>query len=284
MKIVNGRQRDPVDWFVLTGDILALLSLPVILGVLQFFAPENLLSLLTYSTEGTTLHGLFGHWSVHYTIPHFLDNVKGYFLLAWMGYVLAWGIRERWWFRLSVLAILVVVPSISMVLSTWGFGAIEPGLTYTSRGASAVVAALLGLLYVLFLGFLNRIYDTRAMGSVGGTVLILVLTGLLWSLGSPSTGLLGVILGSAGTILLLDVSARLWKTGLSTVRWRYIGLTAVVGCGVAAVLLVFFVGLFPPDPFGGETITNVFSHAAGLVLGVLIAFWGHRYWTGNSWL
>ncbi len=284
MKFVNKDQRGSIDWFVLTVDLLALFSLPLLLGIVQFFAPEGVLSLLTYSSEDATFHGLFGHWSVHYSASHLLENVKGYVLLVWMGYLLAWSIEERRWFRLSILTILVVVPPISILLSSLAFEVIEPGLTYTSRGASAIVAALLGLLYVLYLGFLHRIYDTRAAISVGGTTLILVLLGLLLSVGSPSPTVVGIILASAGAILLLDVGARLLKTRLPAVRWRYIVATTVVWYGVTAVLLVIFVGLFPADPFDGKTITNVFSHAAGFGLGAIIAVWGHRYWTDDSWL
>lgn len=273
-----------IDWFVLAVDLLALLGVPVLLVFLQVGAPESFQSLLTYSTEETTLHGLFGHWAVHYSGRHLLENLTGYGFVVVMGYILAWLLQERWWFRLSMLTILLVVPTLTMMVSLLGFGVIEPGLSYTSRGASAVIAALLGLLYVVSIGFVRDLVDPRAAISVGGAMLILALTGLLTQIGSPSPVVFWGLLGAVAIILLLDGGVRLRHGSLSAVRWPAIGMIAVIGYGVTMVMFVVFGGLFPADPFAGDTITNVFSHASGFALGVIITFWGHRYWTGDSWV
>lgn len=283
VQLVTNRRKARIDWFVLTVDLLVLALVPVILGVVQFFGPESVQSLLTYDSAAVSLHGLFGHWAVHYTGQHLLDNVIGYAVIVWMAYLLAWYAGERRWFRLSTLTILVVVPAVSISASALAFEAIEPALSYTSRGASGVVAALAGLLYALSLGLFRRLTDPRGTISLGGTILIIVLTGLLVQVGSPEPVVVGGILGAAGLVLVLDTALRLRGRGLAEIRWRTVLVVLVVGYGVTALLYVIFLSLFPADPFGGPTITNVFSHASGFVLGTVITVWGHRYWSGDSW-
>ncbi|MEF8772690.1 hypothetical protein [Halodesulfurarchaeum sp.] len=272
------------DWFVLAVDLLALLGVPVLLVFVQVGAPGPFQSLVTYSSQEPTLHGLFGHWTVHYSGLHLLENLTGYGVVVVMGYILAWLLQERWWFRLSMFTILLVVPPLTMMVSLLCFGAIEPGLSYTSRGASAVIAALLGLLYGLSVGFVRELVDLRAAISIGGAMLILALTGLLSQIGSPSPVVFWGLLSAVAIILVLDSGVRLRHGSLSAVRWPAIGMIAVVGYGVTMAMFLVFGGLFPADPFAGDTITNVFSHAAGFALGAIITFWGHRYWTGDSWV
>ncbi|MFW6458829.1 MAG: hypothetical protein ACOCY6_05415 [Halodesulfurarchaeum sp.] len=283
MQLASNRTPAGVDWFVLTVDLLVLALGPVILGVVQLFAPESFQSLLTYDSAAVSFHGLFGHWAVHYTRQHLLDNVIGYAVIVWTAYLLAWNAGERRWFRLSALTILVVVPAVSISASALAFDAIDPALSYTSRGASGVVAALAGLLYALSLGFVRRLTDLRGTISLGGTILILVMTGLLVQIGSPESVVVGGILGATGLVLILDTGLRLRGRRLADIRWRTGLVVLVVGYAVTALLYAVFLSLFPPDPFAGSTITNVFSHATGFVLGTVITVWGHRYWTGDSW-
>ena len=274
----------PVDWVVLTVDLLVLVGIPLALISLHTLAPEWVHTLLTYRSDESTLHGLFGHWAVHYSDQHLLENLTGYGLVVLMGSVLAWALQEHRWFWLSVVTILLVVPPFSMLVSSVGFGTINPGMEYTSRGASAIVAALLGLLYVVAIESVRRVVDLRAAIAVGGTMLILSLSGLLHQVGSASLSVSIAILGPTVGILVLDVLARFRDGSLAAVRWGSIGLLAIIGFGVTVLMVVIIGGLFPADPFAGETLTNVFSHASGFIIGTVIAIWGRRYWTGDSWV
>ncbi|MFW5900646.1 MAG: hypothetical protein ACOCTH_02595 [Halodesulfurarchaeum sp.] len=157
-------------------------------------------------------------------------------------------------------------------------------MEYTSRGASAIVAALLGLRYVMAIDFVRRVVDLRAAITVGGTMLTLSLSGLLHQIGSPSPPVFIGILGTVAGMLLLHGLARFRDGSPGPVRWRSSGLLALIGAGVTILMFVIFSALFPTDPFSGGTVTHVFSHASGFILGTVNPIWGHRYWTSDSWV
>jgi hypothetical protein len=271
------------DPLLLVADLLVILAVPLTMAGIQFLAPAALLELLTYSSGDPSLHGLFGHWAVHYSALLLLENLAGYLVVALLGYGLAWSMSVRRWFRLSLLAILLVVPALSAIASTWAFGAVAPELVYDSRGASAVVAAVLGLCYALALGAIRRTYDLRAAISVGGAMLVVVLTGLLVRIGSPSSAVTVLLPGAVGAVLVLDVAERYVRTDVQ-IRPFALAYAGTVTLAVTLVMGGYFLALFPADPFAGSTVTNVYSHATGFGLGTVIGIWGARYWTTVRWV
>ena len=271
------------DWHQLVADLLGILAVPVGLVLFHYFGSVDLQELLTYISAAPTLHGLFGHWAVHYSGAHLLENAVGYGLFAGLAYLLAWSMDDRRWFRLSMATILLVVPALSAAVSSKAFAAVAPKLTYRSRGASAVVAAVLGLTYVLSLGVVRRNFDLRATVSIGGTSFIAVLTVLLVQSGSvPTVGAL-LLPGIATVVLLFDAAERIRQTGWQ-LDYRALLVSGSVVLGVTLVMGLAFLALFPTNPFAGTTITNVFAHAAGFVLGTVVGVWGRRYWTVYSWI
>ncbi|MFB6109815.1 MAG: hypothetical protein ABEJ60_02925 [Halodesulfurarchaeum sp.] len=283
--------RRPIEWTILALDAAILLAVPVALAAIQFGGSPALHRLLTFDSDQPTLLGWVGHWAVHYSSPLLLANLLGYALVAGVGYPLAWAMGERWWFRLSLGAVLLAVPPLSAAASDLAFARIAPGLTYTARGASAVVAGLLGVLAVLFLGRLEQRYDTRAAVVGGGALFVGVLTGLLVHLGSPARAEVVTFLGAVGLIVGFDLALRLREGDAGTsepslrqrIGWQRLGWTLLVGVVVFVVTLAMAVALFPADPFAGPRITNVFGHAMGLATGAVIACWGRRYWSSRSW-
>ncbi|MDR5656844.1 hypothetical protein RH831_06585 [Halodesulfurarchaeum sp. HSR-GB] len=275
-----------VDFTILGLDVAGLLVIPLTLSLIHFAGSEALLASLTHSADATTLQGLFGHWAVHHSTAHLVENLVGYGLVAGVAYGIAWLIRERWWFRLSGVAILLVVPPGSALVSDLAFGWLSPSLSYAARGVSAVVAAMLGLLYVLFLGFLHREFDRRVAISVGGNVLIGTLVGLLWVVGDPPWTTVIGILGAGVAVLLFDVGSRIRSEQdrqRPVDRWPRAGTTALLTTVVGTVLLTSAIALVPADPFAGPAISNVYAHVTGFGLGGTIGGWGHRYWTARSW-
>jgi hypothetical protein len=276
-----------VDWQILALDAAILLAVPIALVAIQLGGSPALHQLLTVDSEQVTLLGWIGHWTVHYSTDLLLANLVGYLLVTGVAYGLAWTQGERWWFRLSVGAILFVVPSAATLGSELAFAHLRPGLTYTARGASAVVAGLLGLLAVLFLGLLERRYDTRAAVVGGGLVTVSVLLSLLVRVGSPSRATIGGVLGALALVLGFDIAMRLRQAiheAHSRINWPKLGGTLLAGAVVFVVTLSIAVALFPADPFQGGRIINVFGHAAGFLVGALIALWGRRYWSQRSWV
>lgn len=279
-----------VDWPLVFADMLGIVSVPVLLIGIHVLGSARFHDLLTYTSTAPTLHGLFGHWAVHYSELHLLENAAGFLFVACLAYGLAWISDERRWFRLSMVTILLVVPALSAVVSSRGFAAVTPELAYQARGASAVVAAVVGLAYVLSLGVVRRTYDLRATLSVGGTTLIAVLTVLLVQVGSVPTRRTLALPGVAAAILVFDGGLRLWagspgpETALADIDVCALARAGVAALLVALVMAGTFLALFPADPFLGPSITNVFAHAAGFLLGALVAAWGRRYWSVHSWI
>jgi hypothetical protein len=266
------------------ADLALLLVVPVAFACLQLLGSSSLLDLLTFESTNQTLHGLFGHWMVHYSGLLLIENAAGFLLFGSVAYLLAWLLDERRWFRLSMVTILLVVPPLSAIVSAWGFGRLIPDLAYQSRGASAVVAAVLGLLYVFGLGVVHRVYDFRAAVSIGGAMLVGSFTVLLLQIGTGSPVRALTLAGSAVAILVFDLVERRFSAG-GHLTVRVVPLASVGSTSVAIFLImaVAFLALFPADPFEGATITNVFAHATGFGLGVTIGVWGRRYWTADSW-
>lgn len=287
MRRLRDHPPHPADWQILALDAAILLTVPLALVAIQFAGSPALHQLLTVDSEQVTLLGWIGHWAVHYSTGLLLANLLGYALVVGVAYGLAWAQEERWWFRLSAGAILLVVPSAATLGSDLAFAHLRPGLTYTARGASAVVAGLLGLLAVLFLGLLERRYDTRAAVVGGGFLTVGVLLSLLVRVGSPSRATIGGVLGALALVLGFDITMRLRKgihEAHTRINWRRLGGTLLAGAVVFVVTLSIAVALFPADPFHGSQITNVFGHAAGFLVGALIALWGRRYWSPRSWV
>ncbi|APE95897.1 hypothetical protein [Halodesulfurarchaeum formicicum] len=275
-----------VDWMILGLDVAGLLVVPVVVSLLHFTATESFLASLTHYADATTLQGLFGHWAVHHSTAHLVGNVMGYGLVAGAAYGLAWLVKERWWFRLSGLTILVVVPPSTALASDLVFGWLLPGFSYAARGASAVVAAMLGLLYVLFLGFLQREFDRRVAISVGGNVLIGTLVGLLWVVGDPPWTTVIGILGAGVAVLLFDVGSRIrsdQERQRPAGRIHRVEASLLLTTAVFTVLLASAIALVPANPFAGPAISNVYAHATGFGMGITVGGWGHRYWTARSW-
>lgn len=287
------RERVPVDWLVLGLDAGVGLFVGVLTIAVHFGGPDLQL-LLTYDSTRPSLFALVGHWVVHQSGKHLGGNLLGYGIVVSIGYVIAWRIRERRWFRLSVLAILIVVPSGSALVSAVAFERLIEGFAYQSRGASAVVAALGGLLFVTFLGAVRRRFDPRATITVGGVVAVIALLSLLSAVSSPSASTLALLGGAVLLIGGIDLGKRVCSqyrvdgmAGLGVqmrANLASLGELTILAVGVTTVLSWLLIGLFPADPFSGPTITNVISHASGLVIGLIIPFWGHRYWTRQSWL
>ena len=257
---------------------------PVSFVCLELFGSPNLLDVLTFSSTEPTLHGLFGHWLVHYSGLLLLENAAGYLLFASVAYIFARLLDERRWFRLALTTVLLIVPPLSAISSVWGFEVLFPGLAYRSRGASAVVAGVLGLVYVFGLGIVRRTFDLRATISLGGAIIVGTMSVLHLRIGSGPPAQALVLSGSAVAIILFDVAERRFRAGgmlpVRLTSLAYAGSTLIV---VFLVMTAAFLALFPADPFAGATITNVFAHATGFGLGVTIGVWGRRYWTRNSW-
>lgn len=214
---------------------------------------------------------------VHVDEGHLWSNVAGYWLAvlpAWVLHV-KWGRRDRFWAAVAV--VLVAVPFVTAAGSYLAFrfvhGATETAVT---RGFSGVVGGLAGVLFGSLVVFLAERYD-RFRASMAAQFLLLVLSvlvlyGLAADVPLPLAALLvaGLVAAGVGVLPRDRRPAALYRAALAE-RWS-LALVAYGACSLA----LLSVSLFPADVTTGGGITNVYSHAAGLVAGAGVPLATHR--------
>lgn len=274
--------RRTLDVTVLVFDALVVAGPVVVLAIVQFLAPDGTKVALTHVTGVLTPLSLFGHAFVHFSTADLVWNVLGYVVLGLLAYALAIWLDERLWFLLSLVSVLLVVPAVSGGVDEILFAQVFARGPISIRGFSGVVAGTAGLVFVLYLGAIRRLYGPVSAATVGalgvawfGTVLEVIY--------SPATiprALMGLVVALA---LLITVAGRRTSWSPGPFRRGRLARALLAGVPVALVLTASTVLLFPADPFAVGPTTNVYSHAVGFFTGVVVSIWGHRYWAHLDW-
>lgn len=271
------------DYEVVVTDVAFLAIVPILVLLVQFLASVTTKSRLTHEIGAATPLSLFGHAYVHFSLGGLLSNVLGYVVLVVVGYALAIRMGERAWYLLSLTAILVTVPVLTGITDGFVFGSVAPSTTVSVRGLSSVVAAVGGLLFVVYLGLLRRVYDFSAAVLGGSALAIALEAGFADGYATVPWTWVYALPMLAFAIVCVE---GLRRSGWSPRRVGVGPLRTVVtnGTVVTAVLLAAVVVLFPDTLFVGGRFTNVMGHAVGWTGGAVVSWWGHRYWTDVSWM
>lgn len=260
-------------------ELTLIAGIPLIV-LLVGLLPETFGDTLTVQSDAITMGALFGHWLVHFSRLGAAQNAAGLFVAGIFAGGVALPQGDRRWFRLAYPTVVVAVPVVTVVVDALVLPMILGG-GYRTRGASAIVAAVLGIGFAGVVRYVDRTVDVRAGVTAGGIVLV---GSLLVVLASSGVGIRAIaVLGSLVAIVAAgDVLARIRTDGRppSTVTGTRVGLLIVVSVVVLAPSFLF---LFPGNPFGGPGVTNVVAHATGFVVGTVIGVWGYRYWAPDSW-
>jgi len=222
------------------------------------------------------LHALTAAY-VHLNRAHLRGNVLGFLVAGLTAVLIANVTGEERWFRLSVLALVTVLPMADGMTTALVIGGNAVG-----RGFSGVVAGFAGFVLVGAAVVLVRVFDVeRSLAWDVLAVLSLVVAGeIIWA----QTGQVPLAVGG---LLLVGIAAALWPLagaarngGWSADRAAAsrVGAAALSTALLFAVVSWFVVGLFPHVLVSDGTVTNVLAHYLGLVFGVVIALWGYRYW------
>lgn len=244
------------------GDVVAMVSVPVLLvGV--FLLPEaTRLELTFHYTEPTLLTAYTAHF-VHLEASHLGGNLAGYLLLVSVCYALAVLSRRRRFFLTAFAAFLSVYPPLLSVLN------LAVPRNAIGFGFSGINMALLGILPLLLVSYARRQFFPRLDIQHAPATFFLALA-VVSLLALPTNAIVSdVAVASAAIGGLYLVSVR--RSWHLSPRATLSALVARQGYGdlllVALALFVAypFVG-FPTDVTGSGRVLNLYVHLLGFCL------------------
>lgn len=251
-------------------DLGLVAAVPVVLVAVHLLLPPGARDRLAFRhgvlAPATFLTGAY----VHVDDAHLWGNLTGYAVAALYAYGLALQTGRRRWFRVTFLALLVVLPAPVHAASYLAFDALAPAFDPVSRGFSGVVGGFVGFVFVAFVGFVRSRYGRQravAAGAVVALLLLLEVDAIYRGLRPPTVALV-----LAGTVVVAAVLRR-ERTAVTPRRSpRPVG-DAFVALLVVAVLAALVSNLFPPPDalVTADGMTGVFAHTAGVFGGGLLA-------------
>lgn len=279
--VPSGVHRD-VDYAVLGFDLAFIAVIALVPVGTQVAVSESTLQAVTHYSGVATPLSLVGHAFVHFSPIGLLWNGIGFLVVSLVAYGMATLIGERLWFLLSLLVVVGLVPLLTGLVDEVVFTNLY-STAVAIRGFSGIVAGVAGLVYVSVLALVRRFYDPVAVGAVGAAIIIwlLVMVSVIYSVATIPQATIAVLV-AAGGILLAGGRRASWS--VRDVRIDRLGIVVPGVIVVSATLSVATIGLFPATPSVTGSVVNVYSHSSGFGFGVLIAMWGHRYWTQVDWV
>ncbi|MBR9677487.1 hypothetical protein GOV04_05070 [Candidatus Woesearchaeota archaeon] len=189
----------------------------------------------------------------HNEAGHFLGNIKSYFILMTVNYLVFYKEKLQRIFRKLFLGFILIVPLLSGIL-TYIF--ILGDLLKTQNGASDIVAAFLGLSVISVL-ILTRM-NNRKKGSIFMIIYSVLL--LITLVFQSKFGSLFALMFFVPLYLLILISF------LQTKKWAN------------TCIAIIFLGLLTYYTLGGYSLelipeTNVFSHVIGVSYGLLAGYY-----------
>lgn len=218
----------------------------------------------------------------HVDAQQLWGNVLGYTVGAVFCYVLCLSIDERQWYWLTFLSMLTLVPFLTNWANVSVFAGIIPDVP--SRGFSDVASGFAGFLFVSLLALVRNQYSRTMTGYVGMFVVVVMMGELLLIYAeSPSTESIGLIIFA----LLLLLSGIAWNGRIRS-KEESLNWLNIIGIGVVVSLTIVVImweiqAMFPSDIIVDGQFKNIFAHATGFGLGIVISGWGHRYWAKQDW-
>ncbi|MBX0296992.1 hypothetical protein [Haloarcula nitratireducens] len=240
------------------------------MAAIHVLLPPAMHSQLAFRYQYPAVLSVFTSAFVHHSTSHLVTNLIGYGLAAGMTYLLSREAGQRRWFRRTVVVLVVMVPFLVTSTSYLVLTSLQPGLMGAERGFSGVAAGFVGFLFVALLIWLERRYSRVVTWSVGPMVFIglLLEIAVIYTSGVPVTiiglGLVGIAL--SGWQLVDEVALPVGAAFRLEVvpEGLFVGLVVVL-LGLLVLLL------FPVDIVQQGTTTNIISHGAGFVSGIVLS-------------
>lgn len=249
-----------------TTTILTLL-IPLGLAAIHFLLPESLRDVMVFDHSEFSIITLWTSAFVHLDFGHLLSNLVGYIAGIVPTLVLFTYQKRHRVFRRILFVFLVTFPPLIAISN---YAIFQFGLqaeNAATRGFSGVIAAIFGLLFAAVLEVIWEQASWKETFGIGASVLLLSMIGILIRGGSLTLEMLG--LGVFGVLLSLSlvVSLDALRHPIATAREYWLEMLLVPYC--VAVLVVFIPLLFPINWIQDGSITNIFGHGIGLLLGFL---------------
>jgi len=258
-RVVTRRQL-LVDAGAIAGTALFIVALHV-------FLPAELQARLAFDYAEFDPLTLYTSAFVHTDDGHLLGNVGGFLAAAVTAYLLCAIADRRYWFRLTFVAFLVVLPVIVNLLSYAYVTTQISGATPVSRGFSGVAAAFAGFVLAALVQALAREYSRPTARYLGLAVFLLLQfeVYVIYS-GGLSVPVVGMLL-VGWTLCTWGVLAD-DRLPVTEKPWNEVRADAVWVVLVVALLVSSVASLFPAQVVADGSIRNVFAHGAGFLLGL----------------
>jgi hypothetical protein len=263
-------------------DILVLTTIPIILAIIYYHTPHSFQTLLALDHTGPQPHAFWTNALVHRHEPgdkHLTGNLIAYALLTYPSWLLYRIRNTRRQFWAAFTTFLLVTPIAGSLTSYITFHELL-GFTITNdRGFSGVIGAITSFLLMTIIYTVADTQEDRA-----ATISIWLYTGyLVIGLGILTNRFIVTALGfmllvAAGIALATkynDVPDVLFTWGDDHF------VLAVVLIAAALTSTIGFAASLPADITSDDSIKNIFAHAAGLLIGMLVALM-LRYRTQQS--
>ena len=266
-RLVLGYRPDAV-----ARDAAVVLGVAGVLLAVHYLVPRSVAADLAFRHRRVVSPTLLTAAYVHVSDAHLLGNLAGYLTGSVMAYVLCLQTGHRRWFHHTFAVLVVVLPVAVNVANYIAFAVAFPRTLPLSIGFSGVTAGFAGFTFVAFVGFLATRYDRFSVFLASQAVVLGLLAEVHYIYAGRVSPAVWTLLGAAATALAVQ---RVRAGGWGVPRTRSaLGRTldaAVPVVLVLAVLSYFVYALFPADVVTGDTVTNVFAHAVGFVLGASAA-------------
>lgn len=263
------------DTRLFAGEIAALVAVPLLLAAIHLLVPDQLRLALEFDHDRFAGYTLLTGAYVHNSDAHLLGNAVGYLLASGYASMLCVAVDERRWFRRTVVVFLVGLPVLVSLSSYAVLSTRYPAASPVSRGFSGVVAGFGGFLLVALAVYLRNRHSPELGQAVGycSFLVLLATVDVIYS---------GTVRLEVGGL----VSCGLLLVGGSYVRERGLGVENVADVGVIrdvggvlvvfAVLAFLIVNMFPADVVRDGSLTNVWAHAIGFLLGTVLSMLLYR--------
>ena len=258
----------------LSTDAALVLGVVCLLAAVQFLVPRSAQSALYFRHDLSEPWTLLTASYVHADADHLARNVLGYLLATTYAWALCVGAGRRRWFRRTLAVFLVVLPVFVCLASYAMFALGHPSIRLSSKGFSGVVGGFAGFVLVALYAYVGERRSARAAATVCISVFLLCVFSVdVRYAGGVRPGMAGLVaMGLALTGGRTAVEARVelpvpaWKRRAAV---KDAAVVTLVGAVVGAMMF----GLFP-DPSAvvrGGTVVDVYAHAAGFFLGILLS-------------
>lgn len=247
----------------------------VIVAAVHILASPAMQASLAFNYQHPDVSSLFTSAFIHYSDEHLLSNLAGYVGATSMTYVLSRQYNQRWWFRWTVVTLVVGLPMLVTLTSYVALTELRPSIQGTGRGFSGVTAGFIGFMFTTLLVWLEKRHSREVARSLGTIIFISLLLEVvvIYHPGVPvgiiGFGLIGITL--SGWQIFEKVTVPETTTGRREAAFEVVVVGLVVG-----LLGTFVLMLFPKSIVQQGSTTNIISHGAGFMYGFIIS--GVSYW------